>query len=219
MIELKDVSKRYPVRGGETVVLDEVSLRVEPGERVGILGRNGAGKSTLVRIIGGSEQPTSGHVRRDMLVSWPLALGGGVHLSLTGYDNLRFICRIYGVAIAERLAFIEEFSELGRYLYEPVKTYSAGMRARLAFGISMAVNFDCYLIDEIAAVGDERFRQKCEEELFGRRGDKAFIIVSHVPAYIRKHCQRALILHNAKLTPFDDIDEALAHHNAMLKAG
>lgn len=219
MIELKDVTKRYPVREGETLVLDEISLRVEPGERVGILGRNGAGKSTLVRIIGGSEQPTSGRVRRDMLVSWPLALGGGLHASLTGYDNLRFICRIYGAAIEERLAFIEEFSELGRYLYEPVKTYSAGMRARLAFGISMAVDFDCYLIDEIAAVGDERFRRKCEEELFGRRGEKAFIIVSHVPAYIRKHCRRAFILHNAKLTPFDDIDEALAHHNAMLKAG
>ncbi len=219
MIELVDVTKRYPVRGGETLVLDGASLHVGMGERVGILGRNGAGKSTLVRIIGGSELPSSGTVRRDMRVSWPLALGGGVHPALTGFDNLRFICRIHGVSIQERLAFLEEFSELGRYLYEPVRTYSSGMRARLAFGISMAVDFDCYLIDEIAAVGDERFRQKCEEELFGRRGDRAFIIVSHVPAYVLKHCQRALVLHAGKLIPFDDVREALAHHTQILKAG
>jgi capsular polysaccharide transport system ATP-binding protein len=175
-------------------VLSGVSFTVERGERLGILGRNGAGKSTLIRIISGAEMPTTGTVTRTMKVSWPLAFSGGFHGGLSGLDNLRFICRIYGVDVQDKREFLEDFSELGKYLMEPVKTYSSGMRARLAFGISLAIDFDCYLIDEIVAVGDERFRAKCEVELFQKRRDKTYIIVSHSPTYMRKHCSRTLSL-------------------------
>jgi capsular polysaccharide transport system ATP-binding protein len=199
MIELVDVTKTYRTRGGMTTVLSGVSFVVERGERLGILGRNGAGKSTLIRIISGAERPTTGTVTRTMKVSWPLAFSGGLHGGLSGLDNLRFICRVYGVDVEDKREFLEEFSELGKYLKEPVKNYSSGMRARLAFGISLAVDFDCYLIDEIVAVGDERFRAKCEVELFQKRKDKTFIIVSHSSAFMRKHCSRTLTLSDGKL--------------------
>jgi len=194
MIQLQEVTKTYRTRGGMNTVLSGVSFTVERGERLGILGRNGAGKSTLIRIISGAEMPTTGTVTRTMKVSWPLAFSGGFHGGLSGLDNLRFICRIYGVDVQDKREFLEDFSELGKYLMEPVKTYSSGMRARLAFGISLAIDFDCYLIDEIVAVGDERFRAKCEVELFQKRRDKTYIIVSHSPTYMRKHCSRTLSL-------------------------
>lgn len=208
MIELRNVTKSYPTRGGLVPVLKEASLQVRSGERVGILGRNGAGKSTLIRLISGAELPTSGTVRRDMSVSWPLAFGGAFQGALSGLDNLRFICRIYGVDPADKIAFVEDFTELGLYLREPVRSYSSGMRARLAFAISMMIEFDCFLIDEIVAVGDARFHVKCEHELFERRGDRAMIIVSHDPGYIRMHCTRASVLHEGILHGFDDVNAA-----------
>lgn len=208
MIRLEGINKTYPTRGGPVQVLRDVDLSVDSGERVGILGRNGAGKSTLIRLISGAERPTSGHVVRDMSVSWPLAFGGAFQGSLTGFDNLRFICRIYGVDPADKIAFVEEFSELGIYLREPVKAYSSGMRARLAFAISMVIEFDCFLIDEIIAVGDARFHEKCNRELFVKRADRALIIVSHDPGYIREHCTRAAVLNGGRLSHFDGIDEA-----------
>src|SRR5206468_6423405 len=148
MIRLIDVSKYYETRLGATRVFDQVNLTVAPGERDGILGRNGAGKSTMIRLISGAERPTSGRLERSMTVSWPLAFGGAFQGALTGVDNLRFICRIYGVEPEDKLGFVEEFSELGVYLREPVRSYSSGMRARLAFAISMIIEFDCFLIDE-----------------------------------------------------------------------
>lgn len=208
MIRLKGVNKTYPTRSGPVHVLRNVGLTVRPGERVGILGRNGAGKSTLVRLVSGAELPTSGAIERHMSVSWPLAFGGAFQGSLTGLDNLRFICRIYGVDPEEKIAFVKEFSELGVYLHEPVKAYSSGMRARLAFAISMVIEFDCFLIDEIIAVGDARFHQKCHDELFERRGDRAMIIVSHDSGYIREHCTRASVLVGGQLHHTDDLDEA-----------
>jgi capsular polysaccharide transport system ATP-binding protein len=208
MMRLEQVNKTYGTRSGPVHVLRDVNLTVEPGERVGILGRNGAGKSTLIRLISGAEFPTSGVIDRGMSVSWPLAFGGAFQASLTGYDNLRFICRIYGVDPADKLAFVEEFSELGIYLREPVKTYSSGMRARLAFAISMVIEFDCFLIDEIIAVGDARFHQKCHHELFVKRVDRAMIIVSHDASYIREHCTRAAVLNAGGLSHFESIDEA-----------
>jgi len=210
MIRLEHVTKQYHTLSGPNVVLNDVSFTVRKGERVGILGRNGAGKSTLVRIISGAEAPTAGTVTRNMKVSWPLAFSGGLHGGLSGIGNLRFICRLYGVDVQDKLEFLEEFSELGRYLKEPVRTYSSGMRARLSFGISMAIDFDCYLIDEIVAVGDDRFRAKCEIELYEKRKDRTFIIVSHSPSYIRKHCSTAMTLTEGKLRTFEDIREALA---------
>lgn len=208
MIELTNIRKDYPTRNGPVTVLDSVQLEIDPGERVGILGRNGAGKSTIIRLISGAEQPTSGSVVRKMSVSWPLAFGGAFQTALTGLDNLRFICRIYGADPGDKEDFVQEFSELGTYLREPVRSYSAGMRARLAFAISMVVEFECFLIDEIIAVGDARFQQKCHEELFVKRADRAMIIVSHDANYIREHCHRAAVLSAGKLHHFDTVDQS-----------
>ena len=210
MIHIEHVTKRYATRHGNVTVLDDVNLTIRPGEKVGILGRNGAGKSTIIRLISGAERPSAGHIRREMSVSWPLAFGGAFQGSLTGLDNLRFICRVYGKSTEDKIAYVQEFSELGRYLREPVKTYSAGMRARLAFAISMVVEFDCFLIDEIVAVGDSRFHEKCRIELFEKRKDRAMIIVSHDPGYVREHCDRAAVLVRGKLTPFNHVDDAFA---------
>lgn len=189
-----------------------VNATIQRGEKVGILGRNGAGKSTLIRILGGVERPTSGSIEREMNISWPLAFGGAFQGSLTGLDNLRFICRVYGVPHENKLDFVQEFAELGKYLREPVKTYSAGMRARLAFAISMAVDFDCFLIDEVITVGDVRFHDKCKHELFEKRADRSFVIVSHEVHNIRDHCERAFVLNNGKLLEFPDINDAICFY-------
>ncbi|MCD2512418.1 ABC transporter ATP-binding protein [Comamonas endophytica] len=212
MIHIEHVSKHYTTRHGSVTVLNDVNLAIHPGEKVGILGRNGAGKSTIIRLISGAERPSSGVIRREMSVSWPLAFGGAFQGTLTGLDNLRFICRVYGKSTEDRIAYVQEFSELGRYLHEPVKTYSAGMRARLAFAISMVVEFDCFLIDEIVAVGDSRFHEKCRVELFEKRRDRAMIIVSHDPGYVREHCDRAAVLIKGELTAFDHVDDAFAFY-------
>lgn len=216
MIRVTDLVKQYPSNAGVRTILDGVNLVVKPGDRVGILGRNGAGKSTLVRMIAGAEPPTSGTVERSMSVSWPLAFTGGFHGRLTGIDNLRFICRIYGVDIRDRLAFVEEFTELGSYLREPVLTYSSGMRARLAFAISMTIDFDCYLVDEVMAVGDESFRERCQEELFEKRKDKTMVMVSHSRGYLKSTCNRFLLLRDGKITEYEDPEEAYWDYKRML---
>lgn len=215
MIRLDNVVKVYPLRNGARKVLDGVSLEIGMGEKLGILGRNGAGKSTLIRILGGVEKPTSGSVYRDMKVSWPLAFSGAFQGSLTGADNVRFVCRIYNANYKKAMEFVEEFAELGRYLYEPVKIYSSGMRARLAFAISLAVDFDCYLIDEVISVGDANFHNKCHEELFQKRSHKAMIIVSHELHNIKKHCDRVAVLHEGKLQLFTNMDEGFHLYNSL----
>lgn len=212
MIQLINVFKKYPVKSGSRVVLDQINLTINSGEKVGILGRNGAGKSTLIRLISEAEQPTSGIIKRDMSISWPIAFGGAFQGSLTGIDNVYFICRIYGINAKKLIPFIEEFTELGRYLREPTKKYSSGMRARLAFAISMAVEFDCFLIDEVVAVGDQRFHEKCHVELFQKRADRAMIIVSHDISYIREHCSRASVLDQGKLINFENVDNAFEYY-------
>jgi capsular polysaccharide transport system ATP-binding protein len=208
MIELSQISKQYPTGHGLITVLDKVDMVVLPGQKIGILGGNGAGKSTLIRLLSGAERPTSGQISRNMSISWPLAFGGAFQSALTGSDNLRFICRIYGVDPLERAPFVEEFSELGKFMREPMRTYSSGMRARLAFAISIAIEFDCFLIDEVISVGDARFHEKCRVELFEKRKDRAFIIVSHEAHNIREHCDSAGVLRNGRLTLFDDVDGA-----------
>lgn len=213
-IDLDGVNKSYRTRFGFTPILKNVNLHVGAGEHVGILGQNGSGKSTLIRILSGSERPTSGTVHRGMSVSWPLAFGGAFLSTLTGMDNVRFVCRLYGVDPKEKLPFIQDFTELGKYLREPVKSYSSGMRARLAFAVSMAVDFDCYLIDEIVAVGDDRFQRKCQVELFEKRADKAMLIVSHSPDFIRDHCHKASVLVAGELTNFDNVDDAYAFYSS-----
>ncbi len=213
MIYIKDVVKKYHIRHGEVTVLNHINLTIKPKENVGILGCNGSGKSTLIRLISGAEQPSSGSIKRLMSVSWPLAFGGAFQGSLTGLDNLRFICRIYEVDIVSRIGFVQEFAELGAYFKEPVKTYSNGMRARLAFAISMAIEFDCFLIDEVIAVGDSRFHEKCQLELFEKRKDRAKIIVSHQPDFIKRHCDKAAVLEKGVLYSFDTVDDALIFYD------
>ena len=216
MIQVQHLSKVYKTRAGPRLVLDDVNLTLERGRNVGILGRNGAGKSTLIKMLAGAERPTSGRIMRSMSVSWPLAFGGAFQGSLTGVDNTRFICRVYGVDFKVAIPFVEEFSELGAYLREPVKTYSNGMRARLAFAISMAIEFDCFLIDEVISVGDSRFHEKCQKELFEKRGDRAMIIVSHEAHNIRDHCTRACVLNGGRLTEYADIDSAYAAYREQM---
>lgn len=217
MIELAGITKSYVTSAGAAPILRGVDLTIHRGESIGILGRNGAGKSTLIRIISGAEQPDSGHVDRQMSVSWPLAFAGGFQSALSGLDNLRFICRVYGVDADACLPYVEEFTELGVYLREPMKTYSSGMRARLAFATSMVVDFDCYLIDEIVAVGDVRFQAKCNEELLVNRADRARIIVSHDPGYVREHCQRGAVLDEGKLIHFDNVDDAYSFYTDLMQ--
>lgn len=208
MIQLRNVVKYYKIQHGRHMVLDGIDLTIHRGEKLGILGKNGSGKSTLIKLIAGSERPSSGTLIRRMSVSWPLAFGGAFQGSLTGLDNLKFICRIYGVDYRDKIDYVQSFAELGKFFYEPVKTYSAGMSSRLAFAISMSVEFDCYLIDEVIAVGDDRFHKKCQEELFEKRKDRAMVIVSHEPHNIRNHCEHAAVLVKGKLCMFDDIDSA-----------
>ncbi len=216
MISVEGVHKIYKTQFGSNHVLDNVSFTLQKGEKLGIIGRNGAGKSTLVRLVSGAEMPTSGKITRDMSVSWPLAFGGAFQLNLTGKDNVRFISRIYKQDFEYNLAFVEEFAELGPYLQEPVRSYSSGMRARLAFAISMITEFDCFLIDEVGAVGDARFHEKCNYELFQKRADRAMIIISHDAAYIRDHCSRYAILHDSRFTPYDDFDVAYSDYADMI---
>ena len=212
MIVVENVVKRYKTRTGPNTVLDGVSFSIVKGEKVGILGRNGSGKSTLIRLIGGIEQPDNGRITRSMSVSWPLAFNGAFQGSLTGLDNLRFICRVYDASIEDKIPQVEDFADLGPYLNEPVKTYSSGMKARLAFALSMAIEFDCYLIDEVMAVGDSRFRDKCQHELHEKRADRSLILVSHNPKEIEKHCNVFYVLKNGSIARFDNSGKAYAFY-------
>lgn len=216
MIKLININKSYPVKGGSREILKDINITIHDGEKVGILGRNGAGKSTLIRMISEAEYPTNGEIVRNMSISWPIAFSGGFQGSLTGADNVYFICRIYGIEAKEVMPFIESFTELGQYLKEPIKKYSSGMRARLAFAISMAVEFDCFLIDEVVAVGDQRFHEKCHNELFINRADRAMIIVSHDIHYIRQHCSKASVLDQGQLINFDNVDEAFDFYQSSI---
>lgn len=209
MIICKNISKTYKLGHGHKNVFKNVNLVVERGERVALLGRNGAGKSTLIKILGGVEMPTTGRVERHMSMSWPLGFSGGFQGSLTGYDNARFISRIYDRDYKELKGFVEEFTELGRQLKMPVKTYSSGMRARLAFALSLAIEFECYLIDEVIMVGDQNFQRKCRYELFEKRIDRTMILASHSPDIVHSFCDRALILHNGHLIAYEDLDAAM----------
>ncbi|PUE16071.1 ABC transporter ATP-binding protein [Limnohabitans sp. MMS-10A-178] len=208
MIAIENVSKFYRTRQGSRLILEQINFQLERGNHVGILGRNGAGKSTLIRLLSGAEMPTSGRIVRAMSISWPLAFGGAFQPHLTGLDNLKFVCRIYGVDYREKVEFVEQFTELGMYFREPVSHYSMGMATRLAFALSMAVEFDCFLIDETMVVGDARFHERCHDELFVKRRDRAFILVSHDPNVIRAHCDTACVLHQGRMHQFESIDEA-----------
>ncbi len=214
MIELKDVTKVYQTVNGVNVVLSAVSFTFPARTNIGILGRNGAGKSTLMRIIAGTEQPDAGAIKREGSVSWPIGFAGGFNGTLTGEENCRFVARIYGADVDEVVGFTMDFAELGDYFHMPVKTYSSGMRARLAFGLSMAIEFDVYLVDEVTAVGDARFQQKCREAFRARSGRSSVIIVSHQLSTIRDYCDRCAVLSQGSLLSFDSIGAASSVYEA-----
>ncbi|RBM05825.1 ABC transporter ATP-binding protein [Novacetimonas cocois] len=209
MIEFENVTKIYHARGVNKCVLDHQSFVIERGESIGIIGVNGAGKSTLTRMIAGIEYPTSGRITRTMSISWPLGFAGAFQGSLTGADNARFIARIYRRPINDILDYVNSFARLGHYFDAPVKTYSSGMLARLAFAVSLAVRFDCYLIDEVTAVGDQSFRLQCREALLERREYGTLVMVSHDPNMLREYCDKGAVLQNGRLTFYDAIDEAI----------
>jgi capsular polysaccharide transport system ATP-binding protein len=215
VIEVSNLIKEYPVNGGAVRVLDRVSFSMGPSEKLAVLGRNGSGKSTLIKLIGGVEDPTCGQIRRLMSLSWPLGFQGGFHPHLTGHDNVRFIARVYGRPTEEVLAFTEDFAELGKYMSMPLETYSTGMRARLAFGLSFAIDFDCYLIDEVILAGDQRFHRKCQDELFDKRSGRALILASHAIDIVRDTCSSALVLKNGRAKFFRDLDVAIQIYCAL----
>ena len=218
MIDLQHVTKTYRTLHGTHVVLDDVSIRFLPGESTGILGRNGAGKSTLLRIIGGAEMPTAGVVRRTSRVSWPIGFAGGFHGSLSGEENCRFAARIYAQDIDRVVDETRAFADIGEYFFMPIRTYSSGMRARLAFGLSMSIDFDLYLLDEITAVGDKPFRKKCSAALDERRTRAGFILVSHDIALLRRHCTRCAVLDSGMLRSYDSVDDAARYYDTRLSA-
>jgi capsular polysaccharide transport system ATP-binding protein len=196
-------------RAAHHPVFQNLTFELGRGERLAILGRNGQGKSTLIRLLGGIQNPTSGRIIWNMSQSWPIGFNGGFQGSLTGLDNVRFIARIYGREFADTLARVDAFAELGRALRQPVKHYSSGMRARLAFGLSLAIEFDCYLIDELVAVGDARFQEKCFHELFERRAERSFMMASHDVNLVASICDRALVIEGGKAKLFSDVNEAV----------
>src|SRR5205823_14388290 len=205
----------YRTEGRVHRAVSDVSFSVARGEKLAVLGRNGAGKSTLIRLLGKVELPTSGTIEQTMSVSWPLALQGGFQGSLTGNDNMRFIARIYNKPFDEIKSYVEDFAELGKYLSEPVKIYSIGMRSRFAFALSLAIDFDCYLIDEVIAAGDQRFHRRSHEELFEKRADRSLILASHIGEVVRSYCTSALILHRGRGKVFSDLDLGLQIYNDL----
>jgi capsular polysaccharide transport system ATP-binding protein len=208
MIEVHNLSKAYPLRHGMNQVLDNISITFPTGENIGILGRNGAGKSTLLRILANIEQPDSGDVISHQRVSWPIGFAGGFNGSLTGAENTRFVARIYGADIDEISEYTWEFSELKDYFYMPLRTYSVGMRARLAFSLSMAIDFSVYLIDEVTAVGDKPFQQKCRDAFAERRQRASVILVSHSLSTVKQYCNKCAVLVDGKLQMFDTVNAA-----------
>ena len=219
MIQFENVAKTYHIRKFEKHVFADLNFAIQRGESIGICGANGAGKSTLMRLIAGVEAPSSGTITRTMSTSWPIGYGSCFQSSLTGADNARFIARIYNQPEDELLDFVEDFAQLGPYLYQPVHTYSAGMGARLAFGVSLAINFECYLVDEVTGAGDERFRVRCEEALLHRRDNATLVMISHDPGTLRQYCRRGAVVYGGTLTFFDTIDEASeVHHRLQLRA-
>ena len=209
-ISIENIYKSYPIHHGRDtrLILEDINFTVKPSERLGIMGANGAGKSTLIQLVSGSLLPDHGVIRRNMSISWPLAFGGAFQGSLTGRDNAKLLARVYNVDIKKTIEFVETFGEFGIYFDEPVKSYSTGMNSRLGFALSMAIDFDCFLVDEIISVGDQRFNKKCELEL-ERRAEKAMIMVSHHTDLIRKNCTHAGFLHQGKLHIFDQVEEAI----------
>jgi len=215
MIRLENVTKSYRSRFGTNYVLNNVSMTFPERTNIGVLGLNGAGKSTLVRIIGGTDHPDTGKVIRQGRVSWPMGFSGGFVGALTGRENSRFVARIYGADTRYIENFTQEFSELGNHFDLPLKTYSAGMRSRFALSVSLACDFDYYLVDETMETGDARYREKCRREFAKRNSRSSLILVSHNEGAVRRSCDSAAILYDGNLDYYEDVNEAFRNYNLL----
>ncbi|MFJ4456530.1 ABC transporter ATP-binding protein [Pseudomonas sp. NPDC089392] len=216
MFELRNVTKSYLTPKGRRFVFRNLSLAIPPGKNIGLIGRNGAGKSTLMNLLGGADVPDSGIIATDRSISWPVGLTGGFQGSMTGRDNIKFVCRVYGAtgeAMREKVRYVQEFAEIGDWIDEPIKTYSSGMRSRVAFGLSMAFNFDYYLIDEVMSVGDAQFRKKCTDVFQEKMQKSNIVLVSHNMPEIRKLCDIVLLVRGGEIQIFDDVEEGIKAYN------
>ncbi|HEB0854305.1 ABC transporter ATP-binding protein [Citrobacter freundii] len=221
MIKVENLTKSYITSKGRHYVFKDLNFELPTGKSVALIGRNGAGKSTLLRMIGGIDHPDSGMITTDQTISWPVGLAGGFQGSLTGRENVKFVARLYAAKndFREVIAFVEEFSELGKYFDMPIKTYSSGMRSRLGFGLSMAFKFDYYLVDEITAVGDSRFKRKCDLIFSERSKEMSLLMVSHSDELLKKYCNMAIVINNDnEVFIYDDVVDALTiYHESVLK--
>ena len=216
MIQLVNLNKKFLTPSGSKVVADNINVTFPTGEAVGLIGRNGAGKTTLMNMIGGQIKPDSGNIERTGTISWTVGFAGSFHRDMTGAQNTKFIARVYGVDTQELADYVEEFAELGPHFHVPVRNYSSGMKARLAFGVSIGIPFDTYLVDEVTAVGDAEFKRKSRIAFRDRMQNAGAIVVNHSVAQLRKLCNSGAILENGKLTYYDDIEEAIyVHHINM----
>ncbi len=217
MIRFENLTKSFSIRGERRVVINNLNLTLPTGKSLALLGRNGAGKSTLLQMIAGTMRPDSGRIIHSGTVSWPVGFGGSFHRELTGAQNIRFIARIYGVDTDALMAFVEDFSELGKFFHMPVRSYSSGMRSRLTFGASMGIRFDTYLVDEVTAVGDASFRRKSRSVFADRMRHSSAILVNHSMGQLRQFCNAGLVLEAGQLQYFDDLEEAIEVHQAMME--
>lgn len=217
MIQFQNLTKSFMVKGHRNVVIDNLNLTLPTGRSLALLGRNGAGKSTLLQLISGAQRPDHGRIVSDGTISWPVGLRGAFHGDLSGAENTRFIARIYGVDSDELVDFVRDFAELGQSFYMPMRTYSSGMRSRLAFGASLGIRFDTYLIDEVTAVGDASFRRKSRALFADRMKTSSAIMVSHSMTEVRAFCDSGMILDQGRVTYFEDIEEAIEQHKKMLE--
>lgn len=215
ILEFDNVSKHYNTPHGIIPIIKNTSFTIEEGVNFGVLGMNGAGKSTTLRMIAGSELPSSGRVKRYVKFSWPLGFAGSFNGSLSGEENIRFACRIYGVSIKDTLKYVYDFTELGKKLKHPLKTYSSGMRQKLAYGLSMAIDFEVYLIDETLAVGDQHFRKKCDTVFAEKAKHSSLILVSHSMNTIKKYSDKIMLIHDGNTVIYDDVEEAISTYQAL----
>ena len=218
MIRLQNLTKAFTIEGKRTVVANAINAVFPTGVSVALLGRNGAGKSTLLRIIAGTMDPTSGRVISDGTISWPVGFAGSFHGDLSGAQNTRFIARVYGVDSDGLVAFVEDFAELGQHFHLPFRSYSSGMKSRLAFGVSMGIRFDTYLVDEVTSVGDAAFRRKSDAVFLRRMKDSGAIVVSHSMELMAKLCTMGMVLENGNLVVHDNIKDAIKHHMRNMQA-
>ncbi|WP_417729285.1 ABC transporter ATP-binding protein [Roseovarius sp.] len=217
MIEIRNLCKTFVLNGRRKVVADNISAIFPARTAVAILGRNGAGKSSLLKMLAGSMDPDSGKVLSTGTISWPVGFSGSFHPEMTGLQNVRFIARVYGVDTEELADFVADFAELGQHFNLPVRTYSSGMKSRLAFGVSMGIHFDTYLVDEVTAVGDAAFRDKSEMLFADRVKRSGAIMVTHGLAQVKRLCDHAAVLENGQFFFYTDVQDAIAHHQALMK--